>query len=250
MTFIKRVFRDVKARVNLEAYIVALIASGLLVIDIIGDVDDSLKLTVIVAALLVLVLRSTAPSTTTTANLDTVLRDRSAQGPLREFIGTGKTLYAYGPSAINVLAKIGEVRNQLIEKNGMCRIIIQHPDITPDFGALKHHPDFATIETDIQSSLTKLRRFKVDWYGHLEYRLTEYTSGFSMLIVDPDKKDGRMVIEFFGYQNEDIHQRMHIVIHRSESEKWFEYWLGQFNLMWEQSTLDPIVTKAEISSST
>ncbi len=81
-----------------------------------------------------------------------------------------------------------------------------------------------------------------DW-GKIDYRLLDYSPGFSIVVVDPDGKDGRLVIEFFGYHNDLINDRMHLQIERRSSQYWFEYWAKQYQMMWESGSVetDPAV---------
>jgi hypothetical protein len=69
--------------------------------------------------------------------------------------------------------------------------------------------------------------------GTVEYGVIPYSPGFSITVVDANGKNGRLVIEFYGYQNELINDRMHIVVTRQQSQYWFEYWAKQFDIMWE-----------------
>ena len=69
--------------------------------------------------------------------------------------------------------------------------------------------------------------------GKADYRLLPYNPGFSMLIVNPHSGNGYMTVEFFGYHNKLIDERMHILIERRQSQQWFDYWTSQYEIMWE-----------------
>jgi len=36
-----------------------------------------------------------------------------------------------------------------------------------------------------------------------------------------------------GFKDENIAERMHIVIRRHESPRWFSYWVARFDAMWQ-----------------
>ena len=93
------------------------------------------------------------------------------------------------------------------------------------------------LEHDIEGSLYKLDKMRA--WGSVDYRLLPYSPGYSLLVVDPDGKDGRLVIEFFGYHNEFITDRMHIQIERRSSQYWFEYWAKQYQVMWDAARTHP-----------
>ncbi|MEO8396444.1 MAG: hypothetical protein ABI700_25850, partial [Chloroflexota bacterium] len=65
--------------------------------------------------------------------------------------------------------------------------------------------------------------------------LLPYNPGFSMLIVNPTGGNGYLTVEFFGFHNKLIDERMHIVIERRSSQYWFEYWVKQYQTMWDAS---------------
>jgi hypothetical protein len=92
------------------------------------------------------------------------------------------------------------------------------------------------LDHDLKGSLLTLKKM-LKW-GNVEYRLLPYSPGLSLTIIDPDGRDGRLVVEFFGFHNEFIRDRMHIVIERRQSQYWFEYWAKQFEAMWEAARGD------------
>jgi hypothetical protein len=90
------------------------------------------------------------------------------------------------------------------------------------------------LDDDIQASLKVLRGLKNSLrVGTLEYGLIDHNPGFSLVIVDPDGADGRLVVEFHGYDTDRIVDRMHLDISRQQSQHWFGYWAQQFDVMWQ-----------------
>ena len=69
--------------------------------------------------------------------------------------------------------------------------------------------------------------------GTVEYGYLPYSPGFSLVIVNPSGRNGRLVVEFYGYANDLITDRMHLEISRNQSQYWFEYWEEQFKVMWD-----------------
>ncbi|MDX2161484.1 MAG: hypothetical protein SF162_09185 [bacterium] len=231
----KRIGSDILKGRNLEAYVVSLIGAALLILDILGDVDDGLKLTVIIAALVVLVFRSTKPDEVV-IDLDQVLLDRQSYGPYRDFVAGARELWVYGPSSTNVLRDTAWI--DLLENGATVRFLIQNPNETHAMNQLKQQLDQVyNLESDIKNSIEVLRRVK-PMHPKLEYRFLPYSPGFSMSVVDPDGRSGHLVIEYFGYQNRNIKSRMHINIARTQSAHWFEYWESQYRIMWESAKTD------------
>lgn len=241
---LRRIRRDLSAFQNIDAYVVTAIGIVLLVIDVLGDVPIDVQLTVIVAALVVLVFRSTAPPTRP-SDVNDVLRDRSQFGAYREFIRGGRTLWIYAPSAINVLRDPAPIKEEILDRGGQLWVLLQNPHERYVVENLVRQLDIASgaLQNDIFTSLDILRKLtqRRDAAGYnIEYGFVSYSPGFSLTIVDAERATGRLVVEFFGYHNEFIKDRMHVEITRQQSEYWFEYWVGQFRAMADAATTEPI----------
>ncbi len=238
---IKRIARDISAGKNLDGYAISLAAFTLSILGVFDNVIPiEIKIAAILAAVGLLVFKSTAPETAA-ADLDAVLLDRQSYGPFREFITGAQELWIYGPSVVNALRSAGEIKQELLDRGGSLRVLLQNPKSEIGISALTKQLDKVyDLENDIKSSLNTLERM-VNWgtTGKVEYGLLEYSPGFSLAVVDPNGKNGRLIIEFFGYQNEFITDRMHIVITRQQSQYWFEYWSKQFEIMWESRAISP-----------
>jgi hypothetical protein len=127
------------------------------------------------------------------------------------------------------------MKREVLDKGGNLRVLLQDPAEASGMDILNRQLDKVfVLEDAIKTSLKTLETMTA-WPtpGKVEYGVVPYSPGFSLVIVDPDGRDGRLVIEFYGYQNELIVDRMHIVITRQQSQYWFEYWAKQFALMWE-----------------
>lgn len=238
--FLRRIAADVTAGRNIDGYVVAALAIVLAVIGIVDDiVPDSVKFAAILAALALLVFKTTTPEKQT-VDLDAVLMDRQSYGPFREFIQGAQVLWVYGPSAVNVLRSAPDIKREVLDRGGSVRVLIQDPDSSMGMDVLVRQLDkFYDLADDIKTALRTLDNMQ-SWQtaGKVEYGLVPYSPGFSLLVVDPDGRDGRLVVEFYGYENEQIIDRMHITITRQQSQYWFEYWAAQFEMMW-QSRRDP-----------
>jgi hypothetical protein len=228
---LRRIVQDIVAGRNLDAYVVSLIGIALIALDVLGDVETSLQLTVLIAAVALLLFRATAPEQSR-VDLDAVLQDRQGYSPFRDFIRGGRTLWVYGPSAYNILREASDIKREILDHGGEVRVLVQDPRETPSMNILRRQLDRThNLDHDIDGSLFTLRQMR-EW-GNVDFRLLPYSPGFSLVIVDPNRKDGRLTVEFFGFRNELISERMHIEISRQTSQYWFEYWARQFEVMWE-----------------
>lgn len=230
---LRRIFDDLRNLRNLEIYVVAGVGVALIVLDVVGTTEIESYLSVMTAALVVLLLRTTTPPKQE-VDLDSVLLDRQSFSPLSEFIRDGREVWIYGPSAVNVLRQSPDLKHEILDKGGKVRVLLQDPRASDSVAILRQQLDpNNNLELDITGSLFTLEKMQA--WGSIEYRLLGYSPGFSLIVVDPDGKDGRLTVEFFGYRNELITDRMHLRIERRSSQYWFEYWAKQYAVMWESA---------------
>jgi hypothetical protein len=248
MQFIKRVLTDIKKRQNIEIYAIGFGAFVVAIASLFGDailanLGDNVVNSMMLAALGLLVLAISTPQKDKSA-LDDYLDDRSNLGAFADRLQGARKLYIYAPSAANILhgdnAEV--IRREIIsKKDGDLRVIIQNPDKEAAVDILVDQLD-RSLEFQVQHLPEELQRtirqFKLihswDLPGHTELKMLDYSPGFSMVMIDPDRNNGQIIVEVHGYQNESTRSRMHIVITKKESERWFVYWQHQFETMWSR----------------
>lgn len=230
---IKRIFSDILAGKNIEAYVVSAIAVILAIMGVVDNaIPDDWKIAAILAALALLVFNSTRPEKSA-VDLDSVLQDRQSFGAFQEVIKGKRVLWVYGPSAINILRDNAHIKREILDRGGEVHILIQDLGSEEGMNTLSQQID-KTIDltNSIRMSIDILKHMK-RWGGKFDFKLLPYAPGFSLVVVDPDERDGKVIVEFFGFNNELITERMHIEITRQQSQYWFEYWAKQFEIMWE-----------------
>jgi len=243
------IIANIRALRHIETYVVSGAAILFAILTIFGDnIADNYKMAAILAALGLLVYNITLPEGETSARLDDFLNDRSNFIPLADRIKSARTLWIYAPSAINIL---NAQHTQAIQKailsrpEGEFRVIIQDPDETAEIATLKAQLDdrisfqIQDLPEAIQVTVALLRKMKGwDVKGHFDYRFLAHNPGFSLVAVDPDKRSGVVIVEFYGFTHDHTASRMHIEITQEQSERWFTYWVSQFNAMWEHARAD------------
>ncbi|MBC8098580.1 MAG: hypothetical protein H7Y11_04000 [Armatimonadetes bacterium] len=231
-----RIWNDIRNFKNIDAYVAIVAAIVFAAIGLFGDdLPLNVQMAVLLAGVGLLVYKTTVPEDRGALLLDDILKDRQAYGKLSDFIAGADTLWVYGASAVNVVRNIADIKREVLDRGGTVQVLLQDPQQTASVDILYRQLDKVhDLLRDIQDVENTLRRVReMPMRGQLEYRFLPYSPGFSLMIVDPDGKDGRLVVEFYGYTNEIISDRMHIEIHRSQSQHWFEYWERQFRVMWE-----------------
>jgi len=88
----------------------------------------------------------------------------------------------------------------------------------------------------LASSIATLNRLTQTARGAVEYRLLGLNPGFSIMIVNPSTHDAYLVLETHGFQDESIADRMHVVISKRESSRWFSYWQARFEAIWNAAS--------------
>lgn len=254
-TTARRILSDLRHLRNIDAYVVTVVALLLAVLGVLDDaVSQDLKLAVILAALGLLVFNLTVPDRVA-ADLDEVLRDRSEFGAFAEVIDGARTLWLFAPSAVNVLTTSSvDIKHHILDKpGGEFRLILQDP-LKSEALAITTQQIDASVQYALHQLPDAIRQSQAlvekmrGWTsaGTVEHRFFPYSPGFSLVIIDPDKPTGRVIVEFHGIHHEQITNRMHVVIARAQSQYWFEYWVRQFEYMWD--TARPADTPSMSSS--
>jgi hypothetical protein len=234
---LKKIFADILSGKNLDTYITVAAAIVVGVLTLIQDVvPENLQMAVLLGAVALLVYKSMTQERQQ-IDMDDVLQDRQDFRPLREFIKNGRTVWVYGASAVNVVRSADELKSEILDRGGELRVLMQDPNERASIAILERQLDkIHDLQNDIQQVQDTLGRLaRVSTKATIEYRMVPYSPGFSMMIVDPEGREGRLVVEFYGYSNEQIKERMHIEIHRDNSQHWFDYWKHQYEVMWESA---------------
>lgn len=240
---LRRVGQDLRHRRNVEAYAVAGLAFVFAVLSIVGDVlPDGLKWGALFAGVGLLVYRLTLPGESGTA--DDLLLDRTwfDHKPFTGLLDGAQEIWVFAPSAVNLLnpAACQALRSKVLTKpGGVVRVVVLDPE-QPEAVRLAAKQLDDVIDFPMQqlapSLATTLERLRVmrSWSvpGNLEYRLLGYSPGFSLVAIDPGQRHGKIIVELHGFHNESNMSRMHIELSRSDSQRWYAYWLDQFDHIW------------------
>jgi len=243
----RRIFADIGQLKNLDNYLVTGLAILFAVLGLVGDsISDDLKMSIILAALGILVFSLTKPEQEV-KTLDTFLNDRTALPKLSDSLQTTEELWIYAPSAANILRgdSLGIIKQNILDNpKGHLRVLLQNPHEKIAVDMLVEHLDKGVIEQNNQSMPEEIsntvRQLNAlqnrENKGKLSYGILRYGLGFSVIIFNPNKATGYVILEIHGFLNQDTRSRMHIRIERSESEYWFNYWLTQMRDMWDSAS--------------
>ncbi|WP_041539968.1 hypothetical protein [Catenulispora acidiphila] len=163
-----------------------------------------------------------------------VLAGREAFAPFPSLLPHARDLRIYGPTAINVVVHLAEIRRLVLARGGMVRIVVQKPDPIQ----LRHTAVQLDQGLDLDQTLTAAIRSleRCDGLPGFGYRLLPFNPGFSLVVVNAGDKDGYVIVEPHGFGDQAISDRMHLRITRSESPRWFAYWVDRFDAIWAASS--------------
>ncbi|NMO90370.1 hypothetical protein [Actinomycetospora sp. TBRC 11914] len=242
----KQVLSDVAAFRNIEAYIVAVVAATLVVVHIFhGEVAPEAQEATVLAALTVLILRSVAPSRST--GFDQIADDRSGfdRHPLGERWKGAQEVCIFAPSGVNLLsaANADLLRREVLARpSGVVRVVVLDLSRGQAVEQTSRHLDdeldfpMQRLGAGIEATMAQLRTM-AGWSvaGSFEYRLLDYNPGFSLVVTNPSQARGSAIVEFHGFHNEATGGRMHLDLTRQISERWFAYWVDQFEHLWRRA---------------
>ena len=215
----------------LEAYAIAALAFGAIVFGIVGNLPDGLYQTASLACLGFLVLSTVRQRAAQGFTIADVLRDRDSYEGFARLLDGASELGFYAPSGVNVLPQHLPDVKRWVQGGGRARIVVHDPEAATAGGVRTQLDTNTDFLQDLERSLTALARHAEP--GRLDYRLLGLNPGFSMVVVNPGQRSGRVILELHGFQDAKVGDRMHLEIRRTESVHWFDYWAGRFEAIWQ-----------------
>jgi hypothetical protein len=243
-----RIAKDLKRREHIDAYSIAFVSLGLAILSLVPDfVPDPLKWAAVLGGVGILVLRITLPDTPT-GSADELLNDRFAfdKTPFSERLEGTSVVWIFAPTAINLLSahNCELMRSKVLSKpDGTVKVVVLNPadsqaialavrqmDDSLDYPVQDFRDSLAATERQLHA----MSSWKVA--GSFDHGFLDYNPGFSLVAVDPGTRNGRIIVEFHGFHNEATSSRMHIELSRQQSERWYAYWVEQFNEIWKAAS--------------
>lgn len=232
-----RVLSDLQHGRHREAYALFLVGVALVVLGLIGIASVTLLLSAVLLALSFLVFHTAAEAASRAPALDQVLCSRQDFGAFSKLLPGTRELCIYGPTAVNALVNSADIKRFVLAPGGRVRVIVLNdaPE-TVKWSSIQLDDNLDLGQT-LKSSLATLGKLASS--PGFSYRKLPANPGFSLVIVNPASMGGYVIFESHGFKDENIADRMHIVISRRESPQWFEYWIGRFDEMWNAAAAPP-----------
>jgi hypothetical protein len=178
-----------------------------------------------------LVFRATVEPSSRRLALDTVLQNRESLAAFPQLLAQASELWLYAPTGVNVIVHAADIKRRILDRGGRVRLVFQDPDSLGAETVQAQLDDALDFNKTLENSVATAARMST--WGDCQFRLLPYSPGFSMLVVNPGKANGYLIIELHGFRDENIADRMHVRISRSESLHWFDYWLARYRAIWD-----------------
>ena len=227
----RRTLEDIRDGRHREAYALFFVGVALTVLGLIGIVDQPVLLSAILLAISFLVFHTAPGGVDRKPPLDQVLRSRQDYGAFSKLLPATQDLRIYGPTAVNVLTNSADIRRFVLSRGGMVRVIVQDGDPVALSQSAIQLDDNLDLFSTLESSMAALAKLASS--PGFSYRMLPVNPGFSLVIVNALSSDGYVIFESHGFRDENIADRMHIVISRHDSPHWFHYWVERFDAMWD-----------------
>jgi hypothetical protein len=227
----RRTVEDVRHGRHWEAYALFLVGVTIVVLGLAGVVGDSVLLSTCLLALSFLVFDTASDESDSRPVLDKLLRSRADFGAFSTLLPGVRDLRIYGPTAVHVLVNSADIKRFVLNSGGTVRVIVQDDDPAQLAQTAVQLDDNLDLRSTLRSSLAALDKLATQ--PGFSYRRLPVNPGFSLVIVNAGDPKGYVIFESHGFKDENIADRMHIVINRHESPRWFSYWLARFDVMWD-----------------
>lgn len=226
-----RMFSNIATGRYLEAYALFLVGIVLVILGSIGVISNTIMQSAILFALTFLVFHTTLELSNRKPSLDQVLQSRNEFESFSKLLPGVRDLRVYGPTAVNVLINSADIRRLVLDTGGVVRVIVLSYSAEAVESTGMQLDDNLDLVQTLRTSVEILK--KLNERQGFSYRSLPFNPGFSLIIANPNSADGYIIFESHGFMDENIADRMHIVIRRHESPRWFTYWLGRFDAMWD-----------------
>jgi hypothetical protein len=240
----RRIIADLKARENIETYALTVVLFVFALLSIFSDVLGDLRWAVLLSGVGLIIYRLTVSAEPPPSPVD-ILHDRSVYDatPLSVVLEKARDVRIFAPSAVNLLsAQTCEILRTtvLAREGGRVRVVVLDPDETAAVRLAARQLDDSLdypvqgLPAALNSTMERLRHMaRWEAAGRLTARLLPYNPGFSLVLIDSERPRGRVIVEVHGFHNPSTSSRMHLELTRGRNERWYTYWVEQFDHIWE-----------------
>jgi hypothetical protein len=230
---LRLIMGDIRQGRHREAYTLFAVGVVLTILGLSGVVGTQVMLSAVLAALTFLVFQTAVQSGGGKPPLDEVLRSRDGFDAFGKLLHGVRDLRIYGPTAVSVLTNAADIRRFVLQAGGRVRVMTMAEDPTALALAAVQLDDNLDLVQTLRNSLATAAKLSAE--PRFSYRQLPVNPGFSLVVVNADDPGGYVIFECHGFKDDSIADRMHIMISRADSPRWFAYWVARFEAMWDMA---------------
>ncbi len=251
--FIEQIIADVQNGKYIDVYITIFICVLLTILDVLGKVQPDQLVGAILLTLGVLSYGHLELRKNTMKLNDALQKFRNSTGAeiylknrksfnYHDMFEPSQHIFFLAPTLLILDEWADYLQFEKMNKqNAVIQIILLDPNCSAvDSAAKCVKESLDTFRSRIIRSLDKVESMKPDesesQRGSLEFRLMPATPNYTMILLDPEKPNGKIIVEFIGYHTER-HNRPHIELTQLHDGKWYDYYLQQYKQIWAASHL-------------
>lgn len=245
----RRILEDVRNGRHREAYALFLIGVVLVVLGLAGVVGGTVLSSAILLALAFLVFNTAVQEQgDRRPALDHVLGARPDLGAFNQRLPGVRDLRIYGPTAANLLMHAADIRQVVLHTGGEARVMVLADSQPARALAAIQLDDIVDLDNNLRRSLSILHNLNGE--RGFSCRQLPVNPGFGLVIVNANDPGGYVVFESHGFKDDNVANRMHLIISRHDSPRWFTYWVDRYEAMWQTARAFDCETPAENDSTT
>jgi hypothetical protein len=247
--FFREIIKDMRNGENIEIYITEIICLVVVVLGFCDKVPSSIVTAVILFAIGVL-LYDVPANKSLFRKLYKFLQDTEARWEAKAYfkdrseydnsfeatISNAEEVYFLGPSLMSVWSRSQYIREEKLTKQGAnIRILVLDPEssaIESSAKCMNEKPE--NLKSDINRTISCVKQWKTVINGSFELREMVANPNYSMVLLDPDKPNGKIFVEFIGYDSR-LDLRPHIELTRQHDYKWYSYFREQYDKLRKDS---------------
>jgi hypothetical protein len=252
MKYMREIFQDIRRGENVDVYLTILVAFVIIILDTLG-IDDNVLIPAVLLVLGLLAFSTLATRKTLESlggaiqgikkqvSAKSILKSRDDYPPFQVMLEKAHTICFVGISSINIVSQWGAFlyQEKISKQMANVQFLLLNPD-SPDttLSAKTVRAKTEDVRADIVRALSILETMNSNQTGgggKLDVKLSQYAPKFSMILLDPLEKTGKIYVEFIGYAISPIHRRPHIEINKAEDGDWYDYFLYQYQQIWDDA---------------
>jgi len=243
----KTVIQDIREGKNLEVYLTLVVALVLLLLDVFGVVSTE-ALAAGTLATLALLAFSVLQNREQMQNLSEIAEQAISGRPsadsffwerqrrLDEYFEKADFIGAVGMTLSTTIAEYEQVFKERLALGAHVRIMTIDPSSPAPQQAIDRSADIVgtTFFTDLlRPTIDRLCSLAdtTNTSAVLELGLLSFIPSFGLILVDPDKPHGRIIVEIYQHKSAGLHPTFELTPRRDK--QWYRFFRNQFDLLWE-----------------